>query len=333
MKVCATFFCVFLSMFTVMAEDKTPGVQAFLPLFEKNAIGRKTLDVRYSLITLECYDNRGKILSSGKVDLHLVFDGETGKYREETTSYNKPPNDADVCLFGVYLWDGKEGVEWERTVMQNHQGFRALGTGMYEDPGRAAIQSRPRVRSYMRFCYDWRCRPFSKIVPEQNPRLGNLSESTIPVEVIDERGVKTFEFSKNGTLKRIVSYYPDENNKRAIRDVHEFSNHVECSGFWLPLKIVDTTCYPDGRLISKMEFIADPKELRLLDKIDPSLFSVVFPAGCSVDDEIRKKKYKVTTADTLPTDVDALKQTLENMLEQAQEQKNAHEKDGAKPKK
>jgi outer membrane murein-binding lipoprotein Lpp len=49
------------------------------------------------------------------------------------------------------------------------------------------------------------------------------------------------------------------------------------------------------------------------------------PAGCVVSDRIRKKNYITTTVDTLPNDVEAVKQALEKMLEQAEEQKTAVE--------
>ena len=63
----------------------------------------------------------------------------------------------------------------------------------------------------------------------------------------------------------------------------------------------------------------------MLDAVDVSIFSDVLPAGCVVNDDIEKRVYTISTVDTLPNDVEAVKQVLEKMLEQAEEQKAAVE--------
>ena len=299
-----------------MAGEETLDIQAFLPLFERNSLGRKVLEVSYSY-KCTSYDAWTKGDRTG--DIRLVFDAGTGKYREEAKCYNNP-NDANSYDLFVDMWDGEESVSWERRV-STKQGYRALGAGLYENPGTAVIKSFHGVPGFALPYYDESRRPFSEIVPEQNPRLGGLSEDKVIIETDKNR----FEFSKKtGALERLDFYFLDDNKKRRGRLSHSmyaFSNHVERSGFWLPLRVFLTGVQPDGTVVFKTEVSVDPKTLRLLDKVEPSRFRETLPVGCDVTDKNRKTSYTVTTADTLPTDVDALKKVLDKMLEQAQEQK------------
>jgi len=329
-RLCAIILGISFALPCVWAKGETLDVQAFLPLFERNSLGRKVLDVRYSE-SAEA-DDGGK-MRFVKVDVHLVFDAETGKYREEVTYYRPPPNDADASSFIVKMWDGKEFVEWERLTF-NEPGFRALGAGLYEHPGEAVISSQPITPSFVTFCYDTSyanvyLRPFAKTVPEQNPQASILDRDTITIEAVPfAKALNRFEFSKDtGVLRKFVRYYPNKNNEMIARDTQEFSGHVECSGFWIPLRMVATERQPnDGSLSHKSVISVDPKTLRLLDTVeDVSIFSKALPAGCAVIDEVRKIEYTVTTANTLPNDVDALKKVLDKMLEQAQGQKEALE--------
>ena len=108
----------------------------------------------------------------------------------------------------------------------------------------------------------------------------------------------------------------------------EFSNHVEVSEIWIPLRIVETRRNLDGKESYIGIFSVDPKTLRLFDKVkDPSIFNEAFPAGAVVNDQIRKRSYIVTPVDTLPNDVGALTKALEKMVEQALEQKEEAEKE------
>ena len=114
----------------VSAGAETPDVNAYLPLFERNSLGRKVLDVSYSV---NCEANSsGNEVNFGKWDVRLVFDDGSKKFREEAKYYNSP-NDADAYTFVINLWDGKEAVEWHRLVTPR---LRALGGGAFTNtPG------------------------------------------------------------------------------------------------------------------------------------------------------------------------------------------------------
>lgn len=304
-----------------MAGEETPDIQAFLPLLERNSLGRKVLEVSYSQ---KCTSYLAGTAGDSTDDVSLVFDAGTGKYREEMKCYNNPNDTNSYDLF-VNMWDGEEHVSWIRRVSTN-QGYRALGAGIYENPGTAVIKSSHGVPGFALPNYDESRRPFSEIVPEKNPRLGGLSEDKVIIETEENR----FEFSKKtGALERLEFYFLDDNGKRrrGVADTtYAFSNHVERSGVWLPLRVFVTRVQPYGAVVFKTEVSVDPKTLRLLDKVEPSRFRETLPVGCDVTDKNRKTSYTVTTADTLPTDVDALKKVLDKMLEQAQEQKAEAEK-------
>ena len=81
-------------------------------------------------------------------DMCLVFDAETGKYREERKYYN--PNDTSSYHFFVDIWDGEESVSWIRQVSTN-QGHRALGADMYEHPGTPEIKLSHKVPDFVSF--------------------------------------------------------------------------------------------------------------------------------------------------------------------------------------
>ena len=291
MRLCVMVLGIFLILPNVSAENDVPDVQAFLPLFERNSLGRKVLDVRFSVITEVDYGDKAM---SVKVDIHVVFDAETEKYRAEVTYYhNKPPNDADASDFHVTMWDGKEFVEWKRQVIKDEPGFRALGLGIYEDPGEAIISGRPETPPFVSYCYcthyaDRYCVPFSKTIPEQNPKLVSTAGDTITIEAAIGHALRTFTFSKKtGALKTFVYATPNRENEMIARETSDYFDHVECSGVWIPLRSTHISREHDGRVFAKTEVSVDPKTLRLLDKVeDASIFSKALPAGCIVNDQI-----------------------------------------------
>ena len=312
---------VFLLTCSVAAEEETLDVQAFLPLFERNSIERKVLDVSYSLTFEHNFFDKMK---SGKRDIHLVFDTDTLKYREERKHYTNP-NDTDSYDFKVEVWDGKEAVSLHRPVSPN-LGSRVLGRGVYEYPGHVVIQESGNiVPLFAKFYYASYFCPFVKTVHKNSPRLGSLAGNTITIETEFNK----FEFSKKtGALERLVYYSITPDQKKVDWETYRFSDHMEVSGVWMPLRIARTLTQPNGSVLLKEEISVDPKTLRLLDKVeDPSIFTETLPAGCAVNDQIRKKIYTVTTADTLPNDVEALRKALEKMAEQALEQKEEAEKE------
>ncbi len=306
---------IFLVLSSVLAENEKPDIQAYLPLFERNSIEQKILEVSHSLNYEQNYSEKA---SSVKKDVHFVFDTETGNYREEVTVYDKP-NDADAYSLFVNIWNGEKFVKLLRNVSKK-PGSRALGSGVYESSGHAVIMNQPMkiTPCYVSCFYDTDSHLFTKTVPQQNPRLGYFSADTITIETTWNK----FVFSKKtGALKRI-DYY---NSEMIAWKTYELSNHVECSGIWIPLRIIESYPKLDGKLWYKREMSVDPKTLRLLDTVDDSLFNETLQAGCIVNDDIGKNVYKVTTVDTLPDDVEAVKKALEEMLKQAQEQKAAVE--------
>jgi len=309
----------------VSAKDETPDVQAFLPLLKRNSIVGKVLDVTYSLNYEEEVDGS---VSSRKQDTRLVFDAPTGRCRKETKHYLSPAEakeyDYDYEL-AVDMWDGKEHASWSRLISQK-PGFRMLKQGVYEHPGSVVVTDRNSFAtppSFVMFCLDESLRPFAETVPKQSPKLA-LAGNTVTVETEGNR----FEFSrKTAALERLSSYGRDEDGKRIVIRTLDLSDHVERSGVWIPLKIVDKV-WLNNQVIMKAEQTADPKKLRLLDKVDaPSTFNETFPAGCFVKDDIRNKSYRVATPAPLPSGAEALKQTFEKMLGPAQEQKKTTEQE------
>ena len=330
MRSCVATLSILFFSSHVLADYEALDVYAVLPLLEVNSIERKMLDVSYSL---NCeMTSHGEVISS-KVDVHLVFDAETGKFREETKEYDKP-GDTSAYRLTVDVWDGEEFVSLFRPVSKE-VGRRALKSGAYEYPGHAVILSppMPRVPDYAQFFFDaLRC-SFIKLIPEYNPQLRNITGDSI---IIETTWCKVEFSKKTGAIKKFDHY--NYNTKRAEHynneekipwKTYEFSDHVECSGVWIPLRCVGTYLTPTGEPWCKKEYSVDPKTLRLLDTVDDlSIFKENLLAGCAVTDQIRKKTYEVTTLDTtLPNDVDAIQKMLEKLLEQADEQKAAIEEE------
>lgn len=315
-----TTFGIFLFISLAIAEDGKMDVPVYLPLLERNSIARKVLDVTYSV---KYEDTMNGKVYTGRQDVHLVFDIETGKHREETKFYDNP-SDVDKYELDIKIWNGEEYVSWRRLVSRE-PGFRSLGHGVYEHSGSASIKGRPFVgipQIALIFC-NYSARPFEKVILNQEPKLASLDGNSI---TIDTLGYK-FEFSKkNSALERLTFYTWNEDDNRVPSRTYDLSNHVERARVWIPLQITEKEYDDQGNLDAKAEYSVDPQTLRLYDKVeDSSIFNEVLPAGCVVNDQIRKKTYMVTTADTLPNDVEALKKALDKMLEQAQEQKAAVE--------
>jgi len=292
MKWCVIVVGVLLLMSPVRAEGEASDVQAFLPLFEKNSLAGKVLDVSYSL-THE-YNNEFGKMASVKRHVHLVFDAETGYYREEVKRYDDA-SDANVYTYYVNMWDGQKYVSWVRPVSSKPR-FRALGAGDFEYPGHAEIHSQPRgIPASVSFFFDGSLCPFSKSVTEYNPKLGNPTEDTINIETESHK----FEFAKKtGVLQRLDYYYynPSKGNKMIVWKTYELASHVECSGVWMPLQIVETRRNPDGSVRTTTKIALDPETLRLLDVVeDKSIFKAALPVGCVVHDGIREKSYTVKT--------------------------------------
>lgn len=301
---------------SVSAKDEVLDAHAFLPLFERNTIARKVLDMSYSV------NSKGKHLSNSfsfQSDVHLVFDAETGKYRRER-KYYPDPADTNSYTFSVQIWNENEYIEWDR-VVNSRLGFRALGAGIYEESGRAMIRARPLgdivIPLDIMFLFGIFPRTFAQTVPEQNPKLRNMTGDVITIETQHNK----FVFSrKNSALEKIEFY-----DKGEVELVFNLFNHIECSGVWIPLRIVMIIGKRDSEDIT--EIFVDPKTLRLLDKVeDDSIFNETLPSGCYVNDDIKKTAYTLTMLDNPPQDVEALQKMLEKMLEQAEEQKATVEK-------
>lgn len=295
--------CVCLAISGAPAFAEAPDIQTYLPLFERNSLGRKILDVHYS-------DDTSSV--------HLIFDAETGKYREERKFQINP----DSYTLWVYMWDGKELVTLT-SGMSNVSEPRSPGNKFLFEHPRTAVISEISHRSpppLLTYFYDARAHPISKTVLDENPKLGAVSGDTITIET----NTRKYEFSqKTCALKRIEYYLTSNGNRRMMYCSYDLSDHVECSGVLIPLRIVNIYI-PSNAPQLKTEYSMDPKTLRLLDKVDVTLFHEPLPLGCLVTDKIRKRNYTVTTPGTNPPqDVEALQKMLEKMLEQAEEQKAA----------
>jgi hypothetical protein len=293
----------------VSAKDETQDVYAFLPLFERNSIARKVLDMSYSV---NCEGKRLDESYSFQSDVHLVFDAETGKYRREGRYYPDPA-DTNSYEFSMQIWNEKEHIRWDR-VVDGRPGFRALGAGIYEAPGRATIRGRPLgdtvVPLDIVFFFDGFPRTFAETVPKQNPKLVSMAGGTITIET----QYNTFVFSKKtGALEKVE--YLDQGEANVVV---KLSHHVERSGVWIPLRIVFMFGKENSGHIT--EISVAPQTLRLLDKVeDDSIFSETLPPRCYVNDDIRKNAYRVTTLDTNPPqDAEAIQKMLDKMLEQTE---------------
>lgn len=315
-KACVVVLGSCLVTSSVSAQAETLDVHAYLPLFDRNSIARKVLDMRYSAICKGKRLNKSYAVHS---DGHLVFDAATGMYRSERRYYSDPA-DTNSYKLTVEVWNGKEHIEWKRDV-DGRPGFRALGAGIYEAPGTAMIRSRPLgdtvVPSTITFFFAVFPRTWAETVPDQNPKLGRVTEGTITIETEGN----TFLFSKKtGALEKI-----DARDKGGVYYTVRLSNHVESSGVWIPLRIIEIIGKEEDGNVS--EISVERQTLRVLDKAgDDAVFRETLPVGCYVGDEIKKTGYWITTLDNPPPDVEALKKTLDKMLEQAEEQKAAVEK-------
>jgi hypothetical protein len=250
---------------------------------------------------------------SGKKIEHLVFDAETKRYRIETTSFSST-NDVNPYSFSVETWNGKQNVRWEKLSIENGSGGATIRphSGV-TIPGFAVI------------FYDWYngSKPYDKTVPTCDPKLDGSSGDTI---FIHTTSYKLGLSKRTGSLKSLTIHELDSAGKKTDRYNEDyFADHVERSGIWIPLRVsrnLSTEGYK-----RKEEYIVEPKTLRLLDKVDDSVFEVSLKAGCGVYDYFKKRAYTVTTLDTNPPqDIEDLKKMLDTMLKQAEEQKNAVEK-------
>jgi hypothetical protein len=315
--------CIIFIILSSTAKENGLDVQDLLPMFGRNSIERKVLDVTYSVN--DEMKIRGES-NSFKRDVHLLFDTATGRYREEIKVY-KNPKDINTYRFYVSVWDGKEFLSLDRPVSEN-LGSRMLGPSIYEYPGHVVIESQPRrkIPSFAGFYYDTANHLFAKSVPDANPQLKEISEDTVTIET----PLNMFEFSRKTTaLKKVIYYWGNSTNERKIRKTYDCSNHKDCSDVWIPCRIIVTEfSFKDGSEKYRGEITVDPQKLRLRETTDDALFHETLPAGCGVDDRIRKKIYEVTTLDTNPPqDVEALQKMLDTMLEQAEEQKAAVEQE------
>jgi hypothetical protein len=298
---------VFLLMPPVMAEAEVPDVQEVRSLLERNSIAGKVLDVTETSSVI--YKQR-----LSKQDSHLVFDAKTRKYREERKMYDADDPANPEYSLDVSMWNGEEYVKWDRTVSKE-PGYRNLGQGAYEDPGRAVIEAHGRDRpAFVEFYYHHRyyeARIFTEVIPKENPKITREGNT---ITIASEWN--KFEFSKEtGALERLVSYakYQGDKEKRVV-ETWDFSGHVERSGSWIPLKIVRVfPVMDDGVKIEiKIETVVDPGTLRLLDAVeDDFIFNKALPAGCHVLDEISQRRYTATTLASLF--MEALNPALEKL--------------------
>jgi hypothetical protein len=197
---------------------------------------------------------------------------------------------------------------------------------VYEDPGNATIKdkSSPAVPYFVSMYYTfYDFKPFVQVISEGDTIREDIEKGTITYET------QCFKFvflRKDGVLIQMTWFgFHDGGKKWAFR-TYEFSNHIECSGIWMPLRITVVSNTPNGEYKRTTEISVDKKSLRLLDTIDDSCFRATMPPGCVVSDKIQKKDYIVTSLETLPNDIEAVKQALEKLLEQAEEQEAAVEK-------
>ena len=203
---------------SVVAQTETLDVQAYLPLFERNSIARKILDVNYSFSKISNIKQSDKRIPIKK-DTHFVLDTDTGKYRKEEKYYDNPSDTNSYRLF-VEMWDGNEFVFWDRSVSTS-MGSRSLGSGVYEDSGQAVIYGRPFadeiVPSCLSFFFDGFPHTFAETVPKQNPKLGDTTGDTITIETEDNK----FTFSKKTCALEKIDYL----DKAKVYQTYTLSAH------------------------------------------------------------------------------------------------------------
>lgn len=311
---------IYMCVCAALADEKALDIQMYLPLIEKNLFGQKVLDVRYS--------SKPRQLRKESIvypeDVHLVYDAESGRFRQETKEYR--PNETNRYYITVDIWDGNKFLSWRRIAFSEPRSSLP-GKIVRETPGAASIISKPPIPLpyLVGIYYLPDARPLSEALTEKNLRRASIVGDTITIETEDIKS----SFSKStGAVHEIIYYFHTlrtKNNNKMFYETLNLSNHVECSGFLVPLRIIRTYYDKSGEVDASYEFSVDPQTLRMLDTVDDSVFSVALPAGCYVDDDIGKRSYTVTTIDALPNDVEAVRKALEKMLEQAQEQKAAVE--------
>ena len=317
--------CVLLSACqTAVKDGGTDDIQAYLHLFKKNSIAGKVLDVTYSM-TGEGYED-GNVYTGTPQRVHLVFDTQTGKHREETTRERESSDDEDYFRPGttifdshveINIWDGKEFVRWYpgRHILDK-QGRCEYVSGY----ARITDWCESHLMFLRLFGYNSRknnrlsFHPFEEWITECDPKIERPDRDTITIDT----ELYKFEFSKkSGILKRFTFFQPvwdEENNKekegeRYVDEIYDFSNHVERSGIWLPLTVTISEPVrktklglPSGEVIDTsmggtVTYSVDPDTLRLLDQAeDPSVFTANLPVECSVEDKIRKDKYTIKKA-------------------------------------
>lgn len=283
MKSCAAVLGVCLLVTGLSANDEAPDVRAYLPLFERNSLGRKVLDVRYSDV-------------AGKKTGHLIFDSDKGKYREEVDDYTVSLN-TNIYFNIINVCNGVKYISFQTPVTVTQQSDAgAAGRREFRSSGHAHIEDRAFVRipEFAAFYYDRRRLPFAKSVYEQRPQIKRLSDDTITLETTKNR----FEFSRNSCALRKIEYlYTNTKAETIAWRTYELSNPVDCSGTWIPLRIIVTERDLDGKERYRGETTVDPKTLRLMDSVDDSCFEVALPTGCAVQDDVLKKTYVITAPD------------------------------------
>jgi hypothetical protein len=223
------------------------------------------------------------------------------------------------------MWNGDEYISWARPVAVD-VGFRDMGHGIYESPGSATIRNTP--GSGIAY-FDWvlygvfDSQNLNNTILNQEPQIKQNTSDRVVIETLRNK----FEFSKrNGTLLQLVYFSYPKNGQKTVWKTYTLSNHIECNGVWIPLQIaLDEQVGSDKTF--KMKIFVDPKTVRVLDAVNASAFCTVLPTGCMVNDAIRKTEYMVTTLDTTLNDVDTIQKMLDQMLEQAEEQKAAVERE------
>ena len=176
MRPFAAILFVSLYVYPVSAEDKTPDIQTYLPLFERNSLGRKILDVRYSFKARRGPDKKFSV----KEETHLVYDDETGKYRIEKKEYDRP-NETNHYSLVVKIWDGNKSLNWTRNVYPK-LGNPFLGRSMRETPGVASIGGNPDRPFFLYIYYLTNDQPLTKVVSENNSRLTSIAGDAITIE-------------------------------------------------------------------------------------------------------------------------------------------------------
>ncbi|MCL1921322.1 MAG: thioredoxin family protein [Kiritimatiellaeota bacterium] len=328
MKNCLPVVCAFLAASvaallvgcrsTVPAGGGAAGIEAYLPLFQKNSLAGKVLYVTYSTRS-ESYRDGNVSVGPGK-NVRLVFEAATGRHREET-GRGLEQRDADARpgttiydhAVEINTWDGEEYVRWypARHFVDAQGGYEYVS-------GIATVGTYSSALLFLRAWGHWGgCVPLSPLeerILAEDPRI-EVDGDTV---TIDDLHLSKFEFSKkNGILKRYTFFQPgwDMENQRElweeryVDETYDFSNHVERAGVWMPLTITVNSPIrtvgmrnPDGEVKEmsmghKMEYTVDPETLRLLDEAeDPSVFVADLPVGCHVEDTIRQEIYEVETA-------------------------------------